>query len=442
MAARLAALGVSQGDRVVLAGAEPPGLGRSPTSASCAPGPPPSRSIPALDAVASPTCSREPARAVVWDDTVKARASVAGAHAQLDLHEATGDTTHGAGRRPPSTSREDDVASLIYTSGTTGQAQGRHAHARELHVARRGARRRSSRSRAATRCSACCRCTTRSSSRAACCCRSRAARASCTSTSSRATASRERPRRRRGRPRWSACPRSGSSSSGASCSRSTRAGRSRRAPFDVAGEANRWLLGERSGSTPGKVLFGAGARRARRPLKWLISGGAALPKETQERFARPRAAAHGGLRAHGGRARAHRRRARQKRAAGRGQARPGRRAAHRQPRRARHRRGARARPERDGGLHRRRGDRAHDRRRGLAAHGRPRAARQARPARDRRPPQGRRRRADRRERLPRRRRAAPRRRAAASRELAVVGVDGPAAASGSRASRCRRQTQG
>ena len=64
------------------------------------------------------------------------------------------------------------------------RAQGRDALARELHVARRGARAALPARRAATACSACCRCTTRSSSPAACSCRSRAARASSTSTSS------------------------------------------------------------------------------------------------------------------------------------------------------------------------------------------------------------------------------------------------------------------
>jgi len=57
-----------------------------------------------------------------------------------------------------------------------------------------------------------------------------------------------------------------------------------RAAFDAASEANRWLASN-VGVDVGRVLFGAVHARMGGQVKWLISGGAALPKETQERFA-------------------------------------------------------------------------------------------------------------------------------------------------------------
>src|ERR1700722_9213520 len=56
-----------------------------------------------------------------------------------------------------------------------------------------------------------------------------------------------------------------------------------RAAFDAAAEANRWLSAN-LGIDAGRVLFGAVHGRLGGHMKWLISGGAALPRETQELF--------------------------------------------------------------------------------------------------------------------------------------------------------------
>jgi long-chain acyl-CoA synthetase len=53
--------------------------------------------------------------------------------------------------------------------------------------------------------------------------------------------------------------------------------------FDAALEANRWL-GANVGMDFGRVLFGAVHRQLGGQVRWLISGGAALPRETRERF--------------------------------------------------------------------------------------------------------------------------------------------------------------
>jgi long-chain acyl-CoA synthetase len=57
-----------------------------------------------------------------------------------------------------------------------------------------------------------------------------------------------------------------------------------RAAFDVATEANRWLASN-VGVDVGSVLFGSVHAAMGGHMRWLISGGAALPRETQERFA-------------------------------------------------------------------------------------------------------------------------------------------------------------
>ncbi len=57
-----------------------------------------------------------------------------------------------------------------------------------------------------------------------------------------------------------------------------------RAAFDAALEVNRWLSG-RVGVDLGRVLFGPVHRQLGGNVRWLVSGGAALPRETQERFA-------------------------------------------------------------------------------------------------------------------------------------------------------------
>ncbi len=56
-----------------------------------------------------------------------------------------------------------------------------------------------------------------------------------------------------------------------------------RSAFDAAAEVNRWLTAN-VGLDVGRVLFGAVHEGMGGRIRWLISGGAALPRETQERF--------------------------------------------------------------------------------------------------------------------------------------------------------------
>jgi long-chain acyl-CoA synthetase len=56
-----------------------------------------------------------------------------------------------------------------------------------------------------------------------------------------------------------------------------------RAAFDIATEANRWLSAN-VGMDVGKLVFGSVHTAMGGNVKWLISGGAALPRETQELF--------------------------------------------------------------------------------------------------------------------------------------------------------------
>ena len=131
-AARLQALGIGKGDRVVLAARNDPnwavaffgilrvGAVAVPVDPAC--------DLGGWDKVLE-DCG---ARAVVWDETVRERANVGAAHpttslAQLDVHEVT--------EGPPDTSDPavllqevevgpHDLATLIYTSGTTGRPKG------------------------------------------------------------------------------------------------------------------------------------------------------------------------------------------------------------------------------------------------------------------------------------------------------------------------------
>jgi 1-acyl-sn-glycerol-3-phosphate acyltransferase len=58
-----------------------------------------------------------------------------------------------------------------------------------------------------------------------------------------------------------------------------------RAAFDAAAEVSRWLASH-VGVEVGRVLFGPVHATMGGRVKWLVSGGAALPRETQERFVR------------------------------------------------------------------------------------------------------------------------------------------------------------
>jgi long-chain acyl-CoA synthetase len=57
-----------------------------------------------------------------------------------------------------------------------------------------------------------------------------------------------------------------------------------RAAFDAAGDVNRWLAAN-VGVDVGRVLFAEVHAQLGGNVRWLISGGAALPRETQQRFA-------------------------------------------------------------------------------------------------------------------------------------------------------------
>ncbi len=162
--------------------------GPSPTSGSCVPGRPRCRSIRrSMRSAWAGVLAESGARVVVWDDTVKARGEVAAAYPQLaalevvaltDLAEdaALGRRRGAGGLGVARRRREPHLHERHHRA-----AEGRDAHARELHVARGRARADLPALAGATRCSASCRSTTRSSSRAACSCPSRAGRASSTS---------------------------------------------------------------------------------------------------------------------------------------------------------------------------------------------------------------------------------------------------------------------
>ncbi len=84
--------------------------------------------------------------------------------------------------------------------------------------------------------------------------------------------------------RWSACPRSGSSWSGASSRASRSRARPRRWPSTGRSSCNR-LLGKRLGVNAGRLFFGSVHDALGGNTRFLISGGAALPKDTAELFA-------------------------------------------------------------------------------------------------------------------------------------------------------------
>jgi long-chain acyl-CoA synthetase len=128
-AARLAAAGVGPGDRVLLSAANHPdwpiayfGILRAGATA-----------VPADPALEGPQLQRvlaaSKARAAIWDAKLaggagaEALAALGGALAALDLHEAT---AYDAELTPPPEppTNPDALASVIYTSGTTGSPKG------------------------------------------------------------------------------------------------------------------------------------------------------------------------------------------------------------------------------------------------------------------------------------------------------------------------------
>jgi long-chain acyl-CoA synthetase len=131
--ARLVGLGVQRGDRVALAAQNHPDwaiafFGILRAGATAVP------IDPALDAPAWATVLADSgARVVIWDDTVKAREQVAADNLQLvqvDLHAAHGEHLRydqelgGAAALPEMAIEPSDVATLMYTSGTDGRPKG------------------------------------------------------------------------------------------------------------------------------------------------------------------------------------------------------------------------------------------------------------------------------------------------------------------------------
>jgi long-chain acyl-CoA synthetase len=283
LAARLAALGVRKGDRVALSAHNHPdwaiaffGIVRAGATAVPV--------DPALDAVAWRSMLAESgASIVVWNDTVKAAREVAEAHSalvQLDLHEATRENDSLA---PPELSVEPhDVASLLFTSGTTGRPKGvmlTHANFTSLvaalapifPLARRDA----------------------------------VLSVLPLHHTFEFTCGLLLPFSRGARVVYLDELTGDKLAQGLQASRATAMvgvpalwqmlerrvlhdvdarGPLARAAFDAAGEVNRWLAAN-VGLDLGRVLFGQVHAKLGGRMKWLISGGAALPRETQERFA-------------------------------------------------------------------------------------------------------------------------------------------------------------
>jgi long-chain acyl-CoA synthetase len=288
MAGRLSALGIKKGDRVILSAQNHPDwsiayFGILRAGGAVVP------IDPTLDAAAwGNVLAESGARVVVWDDTVRVRELVGAAHPglrQLDLHASTviaSAGVHDGASAPPEVAVEPgDLASLIYTSGTTGRPKGvmlTHAnftslvaslapifplsqgdavlsvvplhHTFELTCGlllplSRGARVVYVGELTGDRIA-------------------RGLRAS------RATAMVGVP------ALWQLLERR-------ILMEVDARGPFARAAFDVAAEANRWLAAN-VGVDVGRVLFGAVHAQMGGRMKWLISGGAALPSETQELF--------------------------------------------------------------------------------------------------------------------------------------------------------------
>jgi long-chain acyl-CoA synthetase len=282
VAARLAALGVAKGDRVALSARNSPDwpiafFGIVRAGATAVP------IDPGLDAASwANVLAESGARVVVWDETVKACRDVAAAHPSLavvDLHEAAAlDAAEFEG--PPVD--PDDVASLLFTSGTTGRPKGvmlTHANFASLIAALAPIFPLGSRdvvlsvlplhhtfeftcgmllpfSRGA---------------RVVYLDELTGDKLSHGLQASRATAMVGVP------ALWQLLERR-------ILQEVNARGPVARAAFDAAGEVNRWLAAN-VGLDVGRVLFGTVHAKLGGRVKWLISGGAALPRETQERFA-------------------------------------------------------------------------------------------------------------------------------------------------------------
>jgi long-chain acyl-CoA synthetase len=285
LAARLAALGVRPGDRVALSGRNDPDwavaffgiLRRGATAVPV---------DPALEGDAwQNVLDESEARVVVWDDTVRARAdvlAVRGGLATLDLH-ADVEPDDALDAPEDASPRPDDVASIIFTSGTTGRPKGvmlTHANFASLIAAlapifplKRGDAVLSVLPLHHTFEFTCGLLLPFSrGARVVYIGDVTAERVARGLQASRATAMVGVP------ALWQLLERR-------ILQQVDARGPLARAAFDVAGEINRWTAAN-VGVDLGRVLFGELHAQLGGNIRWLISGGAALPRDTQERFAK------------------------------------------------------------------------------------------------------------------------------------------------------------
>jgi long-chain acyl-CoA synthetase len=281
-AARLSALGIKKGDRVALAAANGPhwaiayfGILRAGATTVLL--------DPALDCAGwSAVLAESGARVVVWDDSVKARSDVAAAHPGLVALEVHGFAEAGEGLPAPVAVEPGDVASLIYTSGTTGRPKGvmlTHANFTSLVAALAPI---FPLSRGDAVLSVLPLHHTFEFTCGLLLPLSRGARVVYVGelTGDRIAAGLRESRAAAmvGVPAlWQMLERR-------ILQEVDTRGAFARAAFDLAGEANRWLSSN-VGLDAGRVLFGAVHSGMGGNVRWLISGGAALPRETLERFA-------------------------------------------------------------------------------------------------------------------------------------------------------------
>ena len=364
VAARLAALGVKKGDRVVLSGAQPPRLADRVLRHRARRRAPPCRSIRRSIRPQFANVVRESeARVVLWDAKVEEACGAALARSSarrsitrhLDaITPATAQPAIADRSRVPSVDvLEDDVASLIYTSGTTGKPKGvmlTHANFTSLVAALAplfpltGGDRVLSVLPLHHTFEFTCGMVLPFS---------RGARVVYLDElkGDRVTAGLKQARVTAmvGVPARVAAPRAAHPLAGLRARARSPRRRSRSAPSSIACSARR------TGIDLGRVLFGQVHEGLGGNIRYLISGGAALPKDTAKLFA--------GLgfkltEGYGLTEAAPVLTVAQARLSPRGPGRqgdPGRHDQDRLARRARRRRGARARPQRDGRLHRRRG---------------------------------------------------------------------------------------
>jgi long-chain acyl-CoA synthetase len=284
-AARLAAAGVGKGDRVALSAQNRPEwaiafFGVLRTGATVVP------IDPALDAAGwGQVLADSGARAVVWDDTVTERAPVAKAHSKLttlDLHAVTAPGDEPAVAVAAIAPDPADVAAIIYTSGTTGSPKGvmlTHTNFTSLIAALAPIFPLSPRDAVLS--------------------------VVPLHHTFELTCGLLLPLSRGARVAYVGAVTGDRIAEGLRVSRATAMvgvpalwqllerrvlmqvdarGPLARAAFDVAAEVNRWL-GANVGVDIGRMLFGEVHAALGGRMKWLISGGAALPVETQEFFA-------------------------------------------------------------------------------------------------------------------------------------------------------------